>query len=439
MVKEKKEVIKVYDTKNEQARRSRANRLRAKSKNSSKSNAKRTAETYAQDQAVLGNDYLLTLVDPFNYRSVAHIPDRDLHPSSLFSIRKRVESTINAQGVGGSILGYVTTPEGSFGSLVPLHMNSPVQGASTYAYRYPIGTIIPSTGTQFSLLTGATLANSQNEFIWFDNFTYSYATATPTPVGYISYFSHVRLVSLGITVKYQGAPLNAKGEIVMAQAPYGSLSNYASGPGVAEILSLPGAVRYPVNELKGANVTYRPVDNSSLEYTFIDGSPLSYPTGLSAGDNIWSNSYKSARLNEIYVIASGCTVGDLLQIEITANYEAIPLSNQADFIAPQNVKSDTQQLEHAMNVASSTPSVFTGNKITERGGANETYESQNHSLDGVKLAQNTKGLLDARNKHSMPFFQQLLDSKSPVRKTIDDVIGIAKDVGPIVASVIGML
>ena len=129
--KREEKVIMVVDDKQRSRRKEKGARKSSKS-----------PRFNSDQQMMLANEYGLTLIDPFNYKSVAHIPDLDLHPSVLFTLVKRTNGVIQTPAgsatIGGLCVGMYPIPgQTGVGSIVPVPIRTATTPAADVLPKYP--------------------------------------------------------------------------------------------------------------------------------------------------------------------------------------------------------------------------------------------------------------------------------------------------------------
>jgi hypothetical protein len=354
--------------------------------------------------AMVGSDYMHTLMDAINFPGVK-IPDAVTTPSFTIQCLNRftVSTTL---GTGGN------TGAGAYRTL-----------GSTYA-----------TGT----LGYATLAPSATANVY-----------TPTGVTLpwladVALAQSLRLVSAKMIVKYLASPNNATGRLLLAFLPPG-IANYqqdaASGGAFVSInvstqlLTTPNLVDIPAAKGYG-EVRYVPIDPIALAYEN-QGSlaiNINRPRPLTA---VYLPTYGA-----FCVIADGLPVSAQLEVEIWENYECLSQANLVNLVQPTASKSDPIELAAVTNLLADAPTLsatqdpaaaLVGNPFVSPGGvdispADISNRAARVPSGGRRVARNT-----AINE--MPSAGQfLMDARSNMGDIFQDVAGVLPILGPLVGS-----
>lgn len=287
------------------------------------------------------NPYLELLLDPFNARS-AKIVDDQSYPSSTFKVVCRVPLDINAQGIAGVCFGnYLRSSGDPVGGLVPLRLLDPPG-----VYDFIIAQTTPSGATETSLFgeqIGQTDAVKLSQWSAQDE-------------GVPSLFNNVRLVAAGLSCHFSGTELDSKGRIVVVSTPFQDYWDQQSSSSVSveALLSLPGAIQVPVNQLKGAIALYKPVDYSSFDYVDLDGTACfvdssDYPIFYQGLNN---------RPGVLTAVLTGGEPSASVLFTCVLHYEGIPRSSTLNLIDSDPSPNDPLELAQTMNVVQKTPSTY---------------------------------------------------------------------------------
>jgi len=271
------------------------------------------------------NPYAQTLEDPFNYLGVK-IPDNKCPQTSTFSLVQRNTVTVNAGGLCAIAHGVANQASG-FGSLLP-NNNGYLFGCTNNDAAMTVG----------DLLTLGT------------NFTQSHWTSAASTIP--NSFSHVRLVSAGFLVQYQGAISTSAGKISVAFFP-GNKLDVMRGSGALTLNQLegqPGAIIQPINQLKSVLGRYRPTDETQWMFFNVATTqpaqtqfPWAYPGAFVAA-------------------ISGAAANSVVQVIGIYNYEGIPKDTSfypiVGNISPSPI--DPLAASYGMKFASEIPPVIVG-------------------------------------------------------------------------------
>lgn len=313
------------------------------------------------------NPYLECLLDPFNAPS-ARIVDDQCYPSAVFKIIRRVSMTANNNGVVGVMFGFYTTaptqdaPFGNCGSLIPLRV---LPDESLFYYDWIVGQMTNAGSTSAALFTGQPDQLDKIQLVQWDS----------KDEGVPSLFTNVRLVSAGLSCHFNGTPLDAKGRICAVSVPFESfISEYSNsaGLGVDDLLTLPGAISCPVNQLKGAISLYKPADYTSFNYVGVRDMTLYEYTDTS---NHMIESVSYARPGVLFLVLDGVEPGASVTFTYVGHYEGLPRTSTLNLVDAEISPNDPLELAHSMNVIQRTPNTFgdAGAAInTARGGGDSS-------------------------------------------------------------------
>jgi len=241
-----------------------------------------------------GGDYLLSLRDPENYPGV-RIPDSVTFPSNTFQLTR--EGVGATTGTGDGYCVWLCPFLGSGAGVFPI-------------YEGPNNTPLGSYN-----ITGRDWAQRA------------------TMVGLID---QVRPVSASITVEFVGNTIEDGGTLCV-----GILPRSAAGPG-STVVDFSQAIGQSFTKTvpfrNGAYVTWKPQDNSDLEYVSATQS-----VAPAANSVFWP---------QIFICSSGMTaLKSSFRWKVVANFEAIPTSDTVNLLAPQTSPANPKQLETALNWA----------------------------------------------------------------------------------------
>lgn len=364
------------------------------------------------------NPYFSTLQDPFNVQGV-RIPDIVTVPSSTFLIRDRRTLTWDATHLQTGIYygGFpvVSAPTPMMGGLIPLQDT----GAGTDSYAVGC-TLLPANSNSVFVNTTATA-------MYFTNWS--------TPGSAVqSFYSHVRLVSAALSVRFTGNSLNNQGKMTAVFVPKNFLKDYYRTNTIPlDFMSqIPGALVVPVNAEDGITIFYRPADNQVMEYQSLDVQT----TRTSA---VYTP--QQATPGGLFFMADGLssTVGSF-QTVFVANYEAIPRTTSFGLVGVSNSISDPISLSHAMNEIQKCPTAIGSCREAEhKAAASPTRPSTGFAGES---GSNTTTLPGSNS--SSPSSHQITEShpgqkESMFERVIGEILPIVKEGAPIVKDILSVL
>jgi len=258
--------------------------------------------------------YLLSLMDPFNYR-FGRIPDDVTTPSFLVNVDTRVSLNVG------------TNPSGTLGAfaLFALQVGSVCCAANDYF------TSIADTTGAFTLV-GNTIANS---------------AAIANTAG------QIRPVSAGLALTFQGSTSSDQGEIACGFIPAGYITvgptgswgtNMPTNPtnmiiGSPYCATMPAAKRF-------CSVRYSPTDAIARSY--------SQPSVTPSRTQVNSSGAKySQQYGTIWVMATGLTQSTVVEVRYVETFEVIPLQSTSSFQSTSPSYTNPMELAEVANLIAS--------------------------------------------------------------------------------------
>jgi len=370
--------------------------IQKKKKSTSKKLAKHMGKgTLGQGLAMM-NPYLLSILDPFTYRG-CKIPDDVTTHSCPFSVTQRATITVDGFGTCGYVLGQFpystlhTQPFSFLGSMVPGNWNDVAP--------FIIGGPTVFTSSVFSLANNTTVLSQWNN--------------VQTTIQNV--FTNVRLVSAGLRLSYTGTVLNAQGTITCWSNPRETIGNNNAvalgGSSIAFLQQLENSQVYSVPKYGGATVVYLPQDPISRQY----GPTLSLQQYISESSTKYFG-------GELGVVVTGAVPSQTFLVEYVLNYEGEPYLNTFSLTQASPSKSDPIALAHATNVVSDA---IPAQPLTK--------------AEASKVEPVADGIKHHTSSKEPTMMDNILGTIADVGKGIGSVMNVAKDVGPVLSTVMSML